>query len=81
MKVIYTPHFKKNFKSLSKDTKKKFKKQVKFLLKDIRHPSLKAKKYEEARDIWQARVDRNYRFYFLIKGNSYILLEVKFHPK
>jgi len=47
MKVIYAPHFKRNFKSLSKDTKKKFKKQIKFLLRDIHHPSLKAKKYEE----------------------------------
>ena len=81
MKVIYAPHFKRNFKSLSKDTKKKFKKQIKFLLRDIHHPSLKAKKYEEARDIWQARVDRYYRFYFLIKDDAYILLEIKPHPE
>lgn len=81
MKAIYTPHFRKNFKSLAKEVKNKFKKQIKFLLKDIRHPSLRAKKYDEKRGIWQARVNRYYRFYFLIKDNSYILLEVKLHPK
>ena len=44
MKVIYAPHFKRSFKSLSKEVKKKFKKQVKFLLRDIHYPSLIFKK-------------------------------------
>ena len=81
MRVVYTPHFKKNFKSLTKEVKKKFKKQVKFLLKDLRYPSLRCKKYDEEKNIWQARVDRYYRFYFLIKDDAYILLEIKPHPK
>jgi len=29
--------------------------QVRFLMQNIRHPSLRAKKYDEARNIWQAR--------------------------
>lgn len=81
MKVFYTPHFKRSFKFLTKEIKNKFRKQVEFLLKDIRHPSLRAKKYDKKRDIWQVRVDDNFRFYFLIKGNAYILLEIKSHPK
>ena len=66
---------------MTKEVKKKFSKQAGFLLIDIRHPSLRAKKYDEKRYIWQARVDRNYRFYFLIKGDTYILIEIKLHPK
>jgi mRNA-degrading endonuclease RelE of RelBE toxin-antitoxin system len=81
MKVSYTPHFKRSFKFLTEEVKKKFEKQVKFLLKDIRHPSLRAKKYDGRRDIWQARVNGGYRFYFLIKGDTYILIEIKPHPK
>lgn len=81
MQVFYAPHFKRSFKFLNKEVKKKLKKQVKFLLKDIRHPSLRAKKYDERGDIWQARVDGNHRFYFLIKGDIYILVEIKPHPK
>jgi len=50
-------------------------------LKDLRHPSLHAKKYNETDDIWQARVDKNVRFYFLIKSDVYILLDIVHHPK
>jgi len=33
--------------------------------------SLHAKKYDEAQDIWQARVNRNWRIYFTIAGDTY----------
>ena len=81
MEIFYTPHFKRSFKSLPKTIKKKLGKQTDFLLKNLRHPSLKSKKYNERRKIWQARIDRNYRFYFLVKKDKYILLEIKSHPK
>jgi mRNA-degrading endonuclease RelE of RelBE toxin-antitoxin system len=81
MKISYTPHFKRDYKSLPREIKKKFKKQIKFLLENFWHPSLRCKKYDKKRGIWQARVNRYYRFYFLIKGDTYILLEIKPHPK
>ena len=81
MKYILLKRFTAQLESSPILTQKKFWKQLKFLLRDIRHPSLNAKKYDEKRDIWQARVDDNYRFYFLIKSDAYILLEVKPHPK
>ena len=81
MKVFYSLHFKKSFKFLPKEVKRKFKKQIDFLLKNFRYPSLRCKKYDEEKNIWQVRVDRNYRLYFFIKGNTYILLEIKPHPK
>ena len=34
------------------------------MLSDIRYPSLHAKKYDESGDLWQARVIRDWRFYF-----------------
>jgi hypothetical protein len=43
------------------------------------HPSLRAKKYDTER--WQARVTRDWRFYFRIEGDSYILLDIMRHPK
>ena len=54
---------------------------MEFLLKNIRYPSLRAKKYDEARDIWQARVDHNYRFYFKITQDIYYILNIIKHPK
>ena len=58
-----------------------FEKQLRFLLRDLRHPSLQAKKYDEARGIWQARVTRAWRFYFTIEGDAYILRAIIPHPK
>lgn len=81
MRIEYTPKFKKNLRSFPEETRKTFYKQVNFLLRDIRHPSLKAKKYNEEGNIWQARIDKNIRLYFLIENDTYILLEIKYHPK
>lgn len=81
MKFFYTAKFKASFRKLSEETKKKFYKQSGYLLKNLQHPSLRAKKYEEELDIWQARVNKGYRFYFTIKGDTYILLDIKIHPK
>jgi len=42
---------------------------------------LRAKKYEGAEDVWQARVNRDWRFYFRIIGNKYHLVDITAHPK
>mgnify|MGYP001606788493 CR=1 FL=1 len=81
MRIDYSATFRRGFKSLPDKIKKKFEKQIHFLTRNLRHPSLKAKKYEKIRSIWQARVDDNYRFYFLISNDTYILLDIKKHPK
>ncbi len=54
-----------------------FDKQVRLLAENLRHPSLRAKKYDEANDIWQARVTRGWRFYFQIDGDVYTILSVR----
>lgn len=41
---------------------KAFIKQLSFLVRNIQHPSLHAKKYDESRAIWQARVNDDWRF-------------------
>ncbi|MGC9602683.1 MAG: hypothetical protein ABSE76_03015 [Minisyncoccia bacterium] len=79
MKEFRTTHFKQEFKKFSKPIRSAFAKQMQFLLNDIRHPSLRAKKYDEARGIWQARVTNNVRFYFLIKDDCYTLLDIEKH--
>ena len=81
MQIIYTPHFRRSFKKLSKNIQRKFGKQINYLIKDAAHPSLRVKKYSQAEQIWQARIDNNFRFYFLMKKNVCVLLEIKAHPK
>ena len=56
-------------------------KQLALLAENIRHPSIQAKKYDEGNDIWQGRVNRNYRFYFQIVDDAYRILMIIPHPK
>ena len=81
MKLYPTSHFVREYKKLSPRLQNKVDKALKFLLQSPRHPSLRTKKYDKKEGIWQARVNDNYRLYFLIKSDVYILLEVKSHPK
>jgi hypothetical protein len=53
-----------------------FDKQVKLLVENFRHPSLRAKEYDESRNIWQARVNRDWRFYFLITGDTHLIFRL-----
>jgi hypothetical protein len=52
-----------------------------YLAENLHHPSLRAKKYDEARDLWQARVTKDWRFYFKIMDDTYRLENIKKHPK
>ena len=64
-----------------KTVQEAFDKQSQLLLQNLHHPSLRAKKYDEARDLWQARVNYTWRFYFKIVGNVYLMEEIKYHLK
>ena len=61
--------------------RKAFFKQVKVLEKDLHHPSLRAKKYDQGKDRWQARVSKGWRFYFKIIDDTYHVSAVSPHPK
>ena len=61
--------------------RKAFYKQLGFLERDLRHPSLQAKKYDESHDLWQARVNLDWRFYFSIEGDVYRIQSITPHPK
>ncbi|MDP3764408.1 MAG: type II toxin-antitoxin system RelE/ParE family toxin [bacterium] len=79
MKVRFAEQFDKNLEKLPPEIKRKFKKQLSFLLRDIRYPSLRSKKREELGDVWQARVDDNYRFFFQIQKDVYLVLNILKH--
>ena len=81
MKYSTTTRFDRAFVGFPTGVRKAFRKQVAFLIQDIRHPSLRAKKYDESDDIWQARVTDTVRFYFRIVGDTYRLLNIRKHPK
>jgi len=81
MKVDYLPRALKALEEVPAEVRRAFFKQVVFLEKDLRHPSLRSKKYDESTDLWQARINRDWRFYFNIVGDTYIIRDVIPHPK
>jgi hypothetical protein len=58
-----------------------FFKQIGFLASNVRHPSLRTKKFDETQDLWQARINGAWRFYFVIRDDTCIVLDVIAHPK
>lgn len=81
MKFQWTSHFARAYSKAPKEIQAAFDKQSLLLLLDLRHPSLRAKKYDEGRGRWQGRVSRDWRFYFRIEEETYILLDIIPHPK
>lgn len=81
MKLYYTERFRRSYEDASSRIQRAFQKQAALLVSNLRHPSLRAKKYDEAQDIWQARVNGGWRFYFKIVGDTYYLIDIVSHPK
>lgn len=81
MQFLLTARACRDYESLSLYLKKRADKQFAFLLRNLHHPSLHAKKYNKISGMWQARVNRNYRFYFLIKNEAYKIISIIPHPK
>ena len=74
MKWLLTNRAWRDYQGAPAAVQKAFDKQVRFLAEDLRYPSLRTKKYDEANDIWQARVTRDLRFYFQMQGDTYTII-------
>jgi mRNA-degrading endonuclease RelE of RelBE toxin-antitoxin system len=81
MKIAYTKTALDALKDIPAPIRKAFYKQAGLLLQDSRHPSLRAKKYSEAEEKWQARVNKSWRFYFKIVDDAYLIGDITPHPK
>ena len=81
MKLDYHPRVARQLADVPLAVRRAFDEKVKLLAGNLRHPSLRAKKYDEANEVWQARVTRGWRFYFKIHGDAYVILSVRAYPK
>lgn len=76
MEIKITKHFTDGYQSLPDEVKRCATKQISLLIDNINHPSLRAKKMKGMRNIWEARITKDYRFTFQIEGNAYILRKI-----
>ena len=81
MTASFSQRFLRQYADAPPEVRRAFDKQVALLLHNNRHPSLRAKKYGATADLWQARVNRDWRFYFTIESEMYRLHEIVPHPK
>lgn len=81
MLLIITERAGRDYGALPKHLQTLTDKQFAHLTKNLKYPSLHAKKYDPSQDIWQGRIDRRYRFYFVIVGDAYAILSITKHPK
>lgn len=81
MVFLYTERFRRSYADSPLQIQNQCDKQLAFLAQDLRHPSVRAKIYDAARNIWQGRINRSWRFYFLIENDRYYLLDMMPHPK
>jgi len=81
MRLLYTERFRRSYRAAPAAMQRAFDRRAEYLIENLRHPSLRAKKYDETRGIWQARVSGGWRFYFQIQDDTYILLDMIAHPK
>jgi mRNA interferase RelE/StbE len=70
-----------NYAKARQQVRRAFDKQSLLLLQNLHHSSLRAKKYDESRGLCQARVNKDWRFYFLIQNDGYLIVNIIPHLK
>ncbi len=78
---LHTKRSERDYQAAPAAIQRAFNKQARLLSQNLQHPSLHAKKYDESSGLWQARVNRDWRFYFLIEGGTYTIVAIVPHPK
>ncbi len=81
MKVVLSDSAIESLTDAPRNVQRAFEKQLRFLMGNLLHPSLHAKKYDESNDLWQARVNKDWRFYFTITDDTYRIEKIIPHPK
>jgi mRNA-degrading endonuclease RelE of RelBE toxin-antitoxin system len=79
MQLIQTTHFKRDYKKLPASIQKRTDEKLKFLVQNMSHPSLRVKRVQKYKGVFEGSVTKNYRFFFQITTEGYILLRVDKH--
>jgi mRNA interferase RelE/StbE len=79
MKLIRTDPFKRDFQKLPEHLQRRTETALKLLLTNPHHPSLRVKKVRGELikgfdNVFEARITRDYRLFFLIIPDGYVLL-------
>ncbi len=79
MTIVVSKRFHREYRKLPLTVQKKVDRQLRRLAENIQHPSLKARKMEGASNIWEVRVDLQFRLTFQLDGELAQLRRVGTH--
>jgi len=78
MEIIYTEPFQRDYNDFPELVQKALEKALRFLMQNMRHPSLRVKKLPGT-SIWYGRITKSHRFTFQPNENTIILRRVGTH--
>ena len=81
MRIARTDSFKRAWQQLEERQKAAARKAIDKLLKDMRYPSLREKKIEGTKNIWEARASRSLRITFQVDGDIIMLRNIGPHDE
>jgi len=79
MNFVETARFRRAYKSLPEEVKGRVKNSLRTLAINSRHPSLRVKKIQGTKDIWEARVSLDYRMTFQMVEDYIVLRTIGHH--
>ena len=81
MEVFFTEQFEQAYQGLSDAERRSVRKALVLLGENLRHPSLRVKKMEGRRDIWEARPSKRLRMTFELVKGTVIMRNLGEHDK
>lgn len=79
MRFHRTKEFASLYKKLPADIRKRANNQLRLLLENPRHPSLRLHKIRSYTNLWEISVTMHYRITFEIEGDEYVLRRIGPH--
>jgi mRNA-degrading endonuclease RelE of RelBE toxin-antitoxin system len=79
MKLLLTHSFIRDYQALPGRLQKVVDGKLALLIRNPRHPSLRLKKMQDPRNIWEGRITRGYRFTFQMQADAYVLRRLGTH--
>lgn len=78
-KFVWLPKFKRGYKKLIPQSKKRINQVLLQMERDLKHPSLETKKLKGTNSVWEARAFKSFRITFNLKRKLIILRTVGEH--
>jgi mRNA-degrading endonuclease YafQ of YafQ-DinJ toxin-antitoxin module len=73
-KLTYTPRFKKAFVALTPVEKLQFQKKMEIFVENILHPSLRTKKIQGQKDLYESSINMDIRVIWYFENEELIIL-------